>query len=65
MFFYSTQLSSIKEGKYSFIDIDSSISIKLYHNDIIYIDKCYYIHTIGGVYNVKRASLAKLLKKFK
>ena len=65
VFFNSKPLSSIKEGKYSFIDIDSSISIKLYHNDIIYIeyiDKCCYIHTIGGVYNVKRTSLSKLLK---
>ena len=65
VFFNSTPLSSIKEGKYSFIDIDSNIAIKLYHNDIIYIeyiDKCCHIHTIGGLYNVKRTSLAKLLK---
>lgn len=65
VFFNSTPLRSIKEGKCSFIDIDSNISIKLYHNDIIYIeyiDKCCHIQTISGVYNVKRISLAKLLK---
>ena len=66
VFFNSTPLKNIKEGKSSFIDIDSTISIKLYHNDIIYIeyiDKCCNIHTINGVYNVKRTSLVKLLNK--
>lgn len=65
VFLNSTPLRSIKEGKYSFIDIDSNISIKLYHNDIIYIeyiDKCCYIHTMSGIYNIKRTSLVKLLK---
>ena len=65
VFFNSTPLKSIKEGKYSFIDIDSNISIKLYHNDIIYIeyiDKSCNIHTVSGVYNVKRTSLVKFLK---
>ena len=58
-------MKSIKEGKYSFIDIDSNISIKLYHNDIIYIEyieKSCNIHTVSGMYNVKRTSLVKLLK---
>ena len=48
-----------------FIDIDSNISVKLYHNDIIYIeysDKTCDIHTISGIYSVKRTSLAKVLK---
>lgn len=65
VFFNSTPLKSIKEGKYSFIDIDSNISIKLYHNDIIYIEyieKSCNIHTVSGMYNVKRTSLVKLLK---
>ena len=47
------------------IDLDSNISVKLYHNDIIYIEyinKCCNIHTISGVYNVKRTSLVKVLK---
>ena len=68
VFFNSTPLKSIKEGKYSFIDIDSNISIKLYHNDIIYIeyiDKSCNIHTINGVYNVKRTSLVKLLNNLR
>ena len=65
IFLNSSPLKSIKEGKYTFIDIDSSISVKLYHNDIIYIEyinKCCNIHTISGVYNVKRTSLVKVLK---
>lgn len=64
VFLNSSPLKSIKEGKYSFIDIDSSISIKLYHNDIIYIEyinKTCNIHTISGVYQLKRTSLVKLL----
>lgn len=64
VFLNSSPLKSIKEGKYTFIDIDSSISIKLYHNDIIYIEyinKTCNIHTISGVYGVKRTSLIKLL----
>ena len=65
VFLNSTPLKNIKEGKYSFIDIDSTISIKFYHNDIIYIEyinKSCNIHTINGVYNVKRTSLVKLLE---
>ena len=61
----SSPLKSIKEGNYTFIDIDSNISVKLYHNDIIYIeysDKTCDIHTISGIYSVKRTSLAKVLK---
>lgn len=64
VFLSSSPLKSIKEGKYSFIDIDSTVSIKLYHNDIIYIeyiDKTCNINTISGVYQVKRTSLIKLL----
>lgn len=64
IFLNSSPLKSIKEGKYTFIDIDSSISVKLYHNDIIYIeysDKSCNIHTINGVYKVKRTSLIKIL----
>lgn len=65
VFLNSTPLKNIKEGCYSFIDLDSNISVKLYHNDIIYIEyinKCCNIHTISGVYNVKRTSLVKVLK---
>ena len=68
VFLNSTPLKSIKEGRYSFIDVDSNISVKLYHNDIIYIEyinKCCNIHTISGVYNVKRTSLVKVLKSLK
>ena len=64
IFLSSSPLKSIKEGNYSFIDIDSTISIKLYHNDIIYIeyiDKTCNIHTISGAYQLKRTSLIKLL----
>ena len=65
VFLNSSPLKSIKEGNYTFIDIDSNISVKLYHNDIIYIeysDKTCDIHTISGIYSVKRTSLAKVLK---
>lgn len=68
VFLNSTPLKSIKEGRYSFIDVDSNISVKLYHNDIIYIEyinKCCNIHTISGLYNVKRTSLVKVLKSLK
>lgn len=64
VFLNSTPLKSIKEGQYTFIDIDSNISVKLYHNDIIYIeyiDKCCNIHTVNGTYTVKRTSLIKVL----
>lgn len=65
IFLNFTPLKSIKEGKFTFIDIDSNIMVKLYHNDIIYIeylDKYCKIHTINGVYNIK-TSLAKIIKK--
>ena len=65
VFLNSSPLKSIKEGNYTFIDIDSNISVKLYHNDIIYIEyegRVCDIHTVHGVYKFKRTSLSKLIK---
>lgn len=64
VFFNASPFKSRKTGKYSFIEIDSNISVKIYHNDIIYIEyaeKSCMIHTINGIYTIKRTSLAKFL----
>lgn len=65
VFFNASPLSSNRDEKYTFIDIDSNLSVKLYHNDIIYIEyegRVCDIHTINGIYKFKRTSLSKLIK---
>ena len=65
VFLNASLLSNSREGKYTFIDIDSNLSVKLYHNDIIYIEyegRVCDIHTVHGVYKFKRTSLSKLIK---
>ncbi len=55
----------IKDSKYSFIKLDEELSIKVYHNDILFIEyslrKC-KIHVTSGIYIVKGISLTNLLR---
>lgn len=52
-------------SKYTLLDIDSNLAIKIFHKDIIfvkYVNKFCEIYTVNGVYQTKRMALSKLIK---
>lgn len=53
-----------EKGKYSIISIDNNVSVKVYHEDIIFVEyilrKC-IIHTVKSVIECKTLTLGKLL----
>lgn len=54
------------KGDYSIINIDNNVSVKVYHNDIIFVEyvsrKC-IIHTIKNDIECKNITLSKLLEE--
>lgn len=54
------------KGPYSIINVDNNVSIKVYHNDIIFVEyvsrKC-IIHTIKNEIECKSMTLSKLLEE--
>ena len=55
-----------EKGPYSIISIDNNVSVKVYHNDIIFVEyvsrKC-IIHTIKNQVECKSMTLSKLLEE--
>lgn len=57
-----------EKGEHSIINIDNNVSVKVYHEDIIFVEyisrKC-IIHTVRNIIECKTLTLGKLLEKIK
>lgn len=65
-FIKGLKTQNIKEGKHSYIEVDNNLSIKIYHNDIFfieYINRNCILHTTNGEYVIKSTTLKKIMQQ--
>lgn len=64
LFFNKQEECSIKEGEFSYFDLKGNVTVKIYYDEIIFIEyiarNC-IIHTTKGEYQLKGAALSKLV----
>lgn len=64
LFISKQEENMIKEGEFTYFDVKGNLKVKLYHDEIIfieYVSRNCVIHTIKGTYEIKGAALSKIV----